>query len=652
MPPDIDVAQRRTRRRWIVVATAGALIAAGFALREISGPAHAGLFVAATVIAGAGIAARAVQDVRIRRIGIEALVTIAAVGALVIGELWEAAAVTWLFAFGGALEAMTIGRTRRALSHLLGLMPETATVRRDGAQVRVSPSEVRLDEVVIVRPGDRIPVDGEVVAGRATVDEQTVTGESLPVEKDPGHKVFAGTIAAGGMLEILAERIGSETALGRIIHRVEEAQEHKVPAQQFLERFARWYTPGVVILAVAAGLLTGDVRLALTLLVISCPGALVISIPISVVSGIGRGARRGILVKGGEHLERVAAVTAVAFDKTGTLTEGRPEVQAIEALVDDITADGVLAWAAVAEAGSEHPLAEPFLATARGRGLRVPDTPDAFVAHAGGGVEAVVDGTRVLVGTPRLLTTQRVAVPARAQAALDAQRLEGRTSVLVAAGDRVVGLVAFADRIREDAAEAVTALRRAGITRQIMLTGDAAGVAAAVGRHVGIDDVRAELSPDEKLVAIRELQQAGEIVAMLGDGVNDAPALVEADVGVAIGAAATPVAVETADLALTTGRLTRVPEALALSRRTVRVMRQNVVIALITGAALLAGVLAGEVHMAGGMLIHQASVLAVIANAMRLLRGHGPTVVPPAGAVAADEVEPVPSPEEATLTID
>jgi Cd2+/Zn2+-exporting ATPase len=453
------------------------------------------------------------------------------------------------------------------------------------------------------------------------------------------------------MLEILAERIGSETALGRIIHRVEEAQEHKVPAQQFLERFARWYTPGVVILAVAAGLLTGDVRLALTLLVISCPGALVISIPISVVSGIGRGARRGILVKGGEHLERVAAVTAVAFDKTGTLTEGRLEVQAIEALVDDITADGVLAWAAVAEAGSEHPLAGPLLATARGRGLRVPDTPEAFVAHAGG-VEAVVDGARVLVGTPRLLTTQRVPVPARAQAALDAQRLEGRTSVLVAAGDRVVGLVAFADRIREDAAAAVTALRRAGVTRQIMLTGDAAGVAAAVGRHVGIDDVRAELSPDEKLAAIRELQHAGEIVAMLGDGVNDAPALVEADVGVAIGAAATPVAVETADLALTTGRLTRVPEALTLSRRTVRVMRQNVVIALITVAALLAGVLAGEVHMAGGMLIHQASVLAVIANAMRLLRGHGPTVAPPAGAVAADEVEPVPSPEEATLTID
>jgi soluble P-type ATPase len=243
-------------------------------------------------------------------------------------------------------------------------------------------------------------------------------------------------------------------------------------------------------------------------------------------------------------------------------------------------------------------------------------------------------------------------VPARAQAALDAQRLEGRTSVLVAAGDRVVGLVAFADRIREDAAAAVTALRRAGVTRQIMLTGDAAGVAAAVGRHVGIDDVRAELSPDEKLAAIRELQHAGEIVAMLGDGVNDAPALVEADVGVAIGAAATPVAVETADLALTTGRLTRVPEALTLSRRTVRVMRQNVVIALITVAALLAGVLAGEVHMAGGMLIHQASVLAVIANAMRLLRGHGPTVAPPAGAVAADEVEPVPSPEEATLTID
>ncbi|QBI22080.1 cation-translocating P-type ATPase [Egibacter rhizosphaerae] len=610
----------RMQRRWVQVAVAAILIAAGFALRAWSEPVYAGLLITAAAVAGTPIAVRAVRDLRIRRVGIEALVTIAAIGAVVIGEVWEAAAVTGLFALGGALEAMTMGRTRRALALLLELVPETATVRRDGAEVAVAPAEVGEGETVIVRPGHRIPVDGQVLLGRAAVDEQTVTGESMPVEKQPGSEVYAGTTAAGGVLEVRADRVGADTALGRIIHRVEEAQEHKVPAQRFLERFARWYTPGVVVLAVVAGLLTGDVRLALTLLVIACPGALVISIPISVVAGVGRGARRGILVKGGEHLEQAAKVTAVAFDKTGTLTEGRPEVAAVEPLDDGIEADELLRWAATVELGSEHPLATPIIERARAAGLGLPERPDAFVAHEGGGVQATVDGSEVLVGTPMLLSSAGIDVGPEASAALERHRSAGRTTVLLARGARVVGVIALADRVRDDAARAVADLARAGVRRRVMLTGDAAAVGHAVAEQVGIDEVHAELSPEDKLAVIRALQAEGERVAMFGDGVNDAPALATADVGIAVGATATPVAMETADVALTTGRLVRASEAIHLARRTVRIMRQNVTIALATVAVLLTGVLAGEVHMAGGMLVHQASVLAVILNALRLLR--------------------------------
>jgi Zn2+/Cd2+-exporting ATPase len=620
-------------RRWTATAVAGALVALGQGADPLARAVGATELAAvlptirtvallgATLVAGAAIAVRAVRDLRIRRVGIEALVTIAAVGAITIGELWEAAAVTWLFALGGALEASTVGRTRAALSRLLELVPERARVRRDGAEVAVAPADVRPGELVIVRPGDRIPVDGEVVAGTAAVDESTITGESMPVEKATGSPVRAGTITSGGRLEIRAERIGSDTALGRIIHRVEEAQEDQVPAQRTIERFARWYTPGVVALAVVAGVATGDVRLALTLLVIGCPGALVISMPVAVVAGIGRAARRGILIRGGEHLETVGRITAVALDKTGTLTEGRPELVAAVPLVPGVTTDDLLRWAAIAEAGSEHPLAVPVLAAARHVGIEVPTTPGGFVAHAGGGVQAVSpDGHRVAVGTPRLLAELGLRVPTAAHDLLERQRAAGRTAVVVVRVDEVVGVLALADRVRDDAAAAVAALRRAGVEHVAMLTGDAHAVAAAVAAQVGIDDVHAELSPEDKLAVIERLRAEGHVVAMVGDGVNDAPALAVADVGIAMGTAGTPVAIETADVALTTDRLPRAAEALSISRRTVRVMRQNVTIALATVAVLLVGVLAREVHMAGGMLVHQGSVLLVILNAMRLLR--------------------------------
>ncbi|HLT16968.1 MAG TPA: cation-translocating P-type ATPase [Acidimicrobiales bacterium] len=619
------VARLRSLRRWArgswgVPAASAALIALALALRSWSTTAfHVGL-VTATVVAGRPIALRAWHDLRIPRVGIEALVTIAVLGAFAIGELWEGAAVTFLFALGGALERATVGRTRHALARLFELAPETATVRRDGNEVVVAPSEVRPGEVVVVRPGGKIPVDGEVVAGRAAVEEASITGESMPVEKGPGDPVYAATVSVGGLLEVRAVRVGADTALARIIHRVEEAQEAKAPAQRAIERFAAWYTPAVVVLAVVAYALSRRLELALTLLVIACPGALVISMPVTMVAGIGRAARDGILIKGGEHLERVGQVTAVAFDKTGTLTRGAPALTDVIPLVDDRDERDLLEAAAVAEAGSEHPLAHPILAAAAERGIAPDADHDAFVHHPGAGVETVHDGRRIAVGTPRLAEDLGVPVPTAAAAQLDELRQHGRTAMLVVEADRVIGVLALADEVRPDAAAGVARLHDLGVERVIMLTGDAQPVGDAVGAAVGIDEVHGDLTPEQKLEAIARLQEAGHVVAMVGDGVNDAPALATADVGVAFGGSATAVAVETADVGILSGRLRRIADAIDLSRRTTRVVRQNVTIALVTVAALITGVLVGEVMMAAGMLVHQVSVVAVVLNAARLLR--------------------------------
>lgn len=612
--------RRLAQGPWAIPLASGLLIAAAFLLRGVSDTLFDVGLVAATLVAGRSIAIRAFHDLRVRRIGIELLVTIAVVGAFLIGELWEAAAVTFLFALGGALERATVGRTRQALARLFELTPETATVRRDGEEVVIAPGEVRSGEIVIVRPGAKIPVDGEVVLGRAAVDEASITGESMPVEKAPGDRVYAGTVSSGGLLEVKALNIGADTALARIIHRVEQAQEAKAPAQRAIERFAAWYTPAIMVLAVVAYLFSRNVELALTLLVIGCPGALVISMPVAMVAGIGRVARSGILIKGGEHLEQVGQVTAVAFDKTGTLTMGSPRLTDVIPVTEGITSDEVLALAAVAESGSEHPLAAPILAAADEAGLTVEVDHDTFVHHPGAGVQAHHEGMDIAVGTPRLATELGVAVAPEIHDQLDQLRRLGRTSMLVMRNGEVVGVLALADQVRPDAAAGIERLREIGVDEIVMLTGDAQVVGEAVGAELGIERVLGDRTPEDKLETIEQLRSDGHVVAMVGDGVNDAPALATADVGIAFGGSATAVAVETADVGIMSGRMARIADAIDLSRRTTRVVRQNVVIALVTVAALLLGVLAGEVMMAAGMLVHQISVVVVVLNAVRLLR--------------------------------
>ncbi|XAS74971.1 cation-translocating P-type ATPase [Dermatophilaceae bacterium Sec6.4] len=606
---------------WFTTTAAGLGIIAALVAQHVLSLVTTGraLMVAAALIGGTPIAVRAGRFLLDRTVGIELLVAVAFIGAIIIGQFWEAAAVTFLFALGGALETATLARTRRALGELLDMAPSVAVVLRGGQQVEVPVTQVVVGEAVVVKNGAKVPVDGEVCEGHAALDESTITGESMPVEKGPGARVFAGTVSMGGLITVQAVGIGADTTLARVIHRVEDAQDEKAPTEQFIDRFSRWYTPGIIALALIMGLVTRDVVLALTLLVIGCPGALVISIPVSIVAGIGRAARTGILIKGGEYLETTAKITAVALDKTGTLTVGRPRLTDL-VVTGAHSKDELLHWAAVAEIGSEHPLAASVLDAAREAGSPTPQLPVRVVSHPGKGIEAHTDSHRVLVGTLALLADFDVDPGSRATEVLADLAEGGRTPMVVALDCVTLGVIAVADQLRPDAAAMVTALHRNGVDRIVMLTGDDARVARAVGGATGIDDIRAGLLPEAKLDAVRALQDEGYVVAMVGDGVNDSPALATADVGVAMGAAGSDVAMETADLALMSDNMLHLPDAIRLARLTVRNMRQNLVIALVTVALLLAGVLAGGVTMAIGMFVHEASVLVVILNAMRLLR--------------------------------
>ena len=619
-------------RRHLIPLASGGLIAAAWLLNVLPVPTILAdsAMVAAAAVAGFPILCTAGRALLARVVGIDLLVSVAFVGAIVLGEYWEAAAVTFLFALGHALETATLNRTRSALTALVALAPDVALVLRNGEQVEVPAGSVQTGETVLVKNGARVPVDGTVRAGTGTLDEASITGESLPVDKSAGDGVFAGTISTGGFLQVLATEVGAATTLAQIVHRVEEAQEATAPTQVFMDRFSAWYTPGILMLAIVVGLVTGDVFLALTLLVIGCPGALVISIPVAIVAGIGRAAQLGILIKGGEFLETAAKITVVAVDKTGTLTRGRPALTDVVVLNLDLTRSEVLDWAARAEAGSEHPLAGAIVQAAAqetireaAQGAQVTGLPEHITSVPGQGIVAAVAGHTVLVGNPALLRAHRIANTDAATTVADELAARGRTPLIVVLDGVIAGVLAVADEVRPGAADMVAALHAAGVARVVMLTGDGPVVAQAVAAEVGIDEIRSSLLPEDKLDVVSGLRRDGHVVAMVGDGVNDAPALATADIGIAMGAAGSAVAVETADIALMGDNLLMLPAAVDLARRTVRVMHQNVALALVTVAALLAGVLLGGVTMFGGMLVHEVSVLVVILNAMRLLRRSG-----------------------------
>ncbi|ELZ38315.1 cadmium transporting P-type ATPase [Halorubrum saccharovorum DSM 1137] len=628
----------RNHRKAIVTATSGLLYGGGWSLGYLTSfeMASAAILVLATVVGGYDIAKTAYHEVTNRTLGIKTLVTLAAIGAIVIGEYWEAAAVVFLFSLGSYLEGRTMRKTRTALQELLEMTPDTATVRRDGTLQEVSARDVEEGEVVVVKPGGKIPVDGTVVDGESAVNQAPVTGESAPVHKADSDEVYAGTVNQEGALEIRTTGAGSDTTLERIIRRVEEAQEAQSPTESLIDRFAKYYTPAVIALAIGAYAVTQNAILSLTLLVIGCPGALVIGPPVSIVSAIGNAARSGVLMKGGEHLERAGKIDLVAFDKTGTLTKGETTVSDIEGF--GVAAADVLSLAATAEKKSEHHLADAIVDMARERqtaatdggatvaqaddtdvGRRSVPDPDDFDVVAGKGVIAHADGQEVVVGNRALLDDRDVDVPDRVADYVREREGRGETVVHVVRDGDIIGAIAMRDELREAAPGVVAALQDAGI-ETVMLTGDNERTAAAVAEEVGIDEYRAELLPEDKQSVIEGYQADGHVVAMVGDGINDAPSLATADVGIAMGAAGTDTAIETADMALMADDLERIPYAVKLSKATRWNVLENVGLAVLTVTVLLAGVLTSYVTLASGMLVHEASVLLVILNGMRLLR--------------------------------
>ncbi|UHH27066.1 heavy metal translocating P-type ATPase [Halobacterium noricense] len=628
----------RKHRKAIVTATSGLLYGGGWSLGYLTSfnTASAAILILATIVGGYDIAKTAYHEVTNRTLGIKTLVTLAAIGAIIIGEYWEAAAVVFLFSLGSYLEGRTMRKTRTALQELLEMTPDTATVRRDGELQEVPAREVEEDEVVVVKPGGKIPVDGDVVDGESAVNQAPVTGESAPVHKADGDEVYAGTVNQEGALEIRTTGAGSDTTLERIIRRVEEAQEAQSPTESLIDRFAKYYTPAVIVLAIGAYAVTQNAILSLTLLVIGCPGALVIGPPVSIVSAIGNAARSGVLMKGGEHLERAGKIDLVAFDKTGTLTKGETTVADVEGF--GAADDEVLSLAATAEKKSEHHLADaivdaaredPTAATDGGTTVAqaddtdaslqsIPD-PDDFDVVAGKGVITHTDGHEVVVGNRALLDDRDIDVPSRVADYVREREGRGETVVHVVRDGDVIGAIAMRDELREAAPGVVAALQEAGI-ETVMLTGDNERTAAAVAEEVGIDDYRAELLPEDKQSVIEGYQADGHVVAMVGDGINDAPSLATADVGIAMGAAGTDTAIETADMALMADDLERIPYAVKLSKATRWNVLENVGLAVLTVTVLLAGVLTSYVTLASGMLVHEASVLLVILNGMRLLR--------------------------------
>jgi Zn2+/Cd2+-exporting ATPase len=584
------------------------------------------IFIVAAIVGSVFPAQRAWQSMKRGSLDINVLMVIAVIGAIALGDWTEAASVVFLFAIAQWLEVRTMERARQAIRALIDLAPQEALVKRHGHEHRVKVDDVRVGEEIVIRPGDKVPLDGEVVAGHSDVNEAPITGESLPVDKAPGQEVYAGTINGRGALEVRITRLRRDTRLSRIIHLVEAAQAQRAPVQTFVDRFARIYTPAVIALALAIAIVppvfmaasaSEWLYRALVLLVISCPCALVISTPVSIVAALAGAARSGVLIKGGAYLERLASVTTIAFDKTGTLTRGEPQVVDVIPL-NGASARDVLEHAAALEARSDHPIARAILRRAEEAGIR-PAPASNVVAHHGLGAEGMIGAQAALVGSERFFADRQLSLDGGADG-LGRHRLAGRTLVIVALDGRAVGALAIADRPRESAKEAVELLREHGVRHVAMLTGDHPDTARTIAAELGLDEHRAGLLPEQKHTAVRQLRAAYGPVLMVGDGINDAPALAAADVGVAMGAAASDAALETADVALMSDELLKLPYTLRLARATLRNIKTNVAISLVLKAAFLVMAIAGVATLWMAILADTGASVIVVANALRLLR--------------------------------
>ncbi len=558
-----------------------------------------------------------------RSLDMNFLMTVAAVGAVAIGEWHEGA--MFLFSLGNTLQAFTMDKTRQSIRSLMKLAPKEAQVQRDGVEMTLPVEEILLGDVIIVRPGERVAMDGIVRHGNSAVNQAPITGESIPVDKVEGDRVFAGSINGNGSLEVVVDHLVADNTLSRIMHLVEEAQSQRAPSQQMVDRFAAYYTPIVILLAVAMATVppllgyefASWFKKALIMLVVACPCALVISTPVSIVSAIGNASRHGVLIKGGAYLEAMGKVRTIAFDKTGTLTSGQVRLSEMLPLTCD--AESLLMVAAALEARSEHPLAQAIVRAAQERQMELPPVVD-FQALTGSGATGWVKGHQFWIGNQRLVEQIGLEPAADVMEAVARLQTAGHTVVFLLDQNYIYGLLALSDIVRPEAINAANELRQAGVQSLVMLTGDNSRTAAAIGQQLGIDEVRAELLPEDKVAAISSLAAEYGHVAMVGDGVNDAPALAAATVGIALGVAGTDTAIETADIALMADDLTRLPWLMRLSRRTVGIIGQNIVLSLIIKGVVLVLTFMGRAELWMGVLADTGAALLVIANGMRLMR--------------------------------
>lgn len=570
----------------------------------------------ASIIAVIPIAVRAWSALRNKVFSIELLVSIAVIGAFIIGEFNESAIVTFLFLFGSYLESKTLQKTRTAIKGLTDMSPTTATLVTDDGTEEVDVDDVDEGDVVLVKTGSQVPVDGIVVEGNGYLNEASITGEARQINKQLKDSVYSGTMVENGYLKIKATQVGDDTTFAKIIELVEEAQDTKSKAEKFIDRFAQYYTPAVLVLAVLVFAFSRDFRLAITVLVLGCPGALVIGAPVSNVAGIGNGAKRGILIKGGEVVDTFAKVDTLVFDKTGTLTEGNTAVTTMHTYTNN--ADNQLALAATIEGVSDHPLGQAIVSYADQQSAGVAPVLDDTETVKGQGICAQVGQQEVVIGNQKMLTAHNIKLNPTQLKDLNDLQAGGQSTVIMAVDGQVQLIFGIADTIRPGVKDSLAALKAQGIKKLVMLTGDNELTAQAVANELNLDEVHANLLPEEKVEYVKKLKAAGNTVAFIGDGINDSPSIANADIGIAMGSG-TDVAIDTSDVVLMQSNFPALVHAHGLAKKTVLNTRENIFIAIATVAFLLIGLIFGYIYMASGMFVHEASILVVIFNAMRLI---------------------------------
>jgi Cd2+/Zn2+-exporting ATPase len=572
--------------------------------------------ITSSVLGAFPIAIQAFQALKVKVVSIDVLVTIAVTAAFIIGSFEESAIVTFLFLFGAYLEQRTLNKTRSAIKELTEMAPESALKQMENGEfLEVEVDEVDVGDILLVKTGAKVPVDGTVLTGDGYINQASITGESVPVTKSRDSQVFAGTILENGTIQIVADRVGEDTTFGRIIELVEEAQDSKSEAERFIDRFSKNYTPIVLLLALAVWIISKDIELAITILVLGCPGALVIGVPVSNVAGIGNGAQNGVLLKGSEVIRDFSKVDTIVFDKTGTLTAGNPNVADTEIYADNV--NEILGYIASVENESDHPLAKAVVEHIGVRSFYAVEGTDVV---KGGGIIANVDGHRVAVGNVALMEQEDVHLNEKAREDIARFEQNGNSLVLTSVDGELKALIGIRDKIRPGVKEDLKKLKKLGVKNLVVLSGDNQGTVDLVAQELGLTEAHGHMLPEDKSEYIRGLQAKGKIVAFVGDGVNDSPSLALAEIGIAMGSG-TDVAIETSDVVLMNSDFSHLPHALGLAKATANNMLQNIIIAVGVVIVLLISVFFSEwMNMSIGMLVHEASILVVILNGMRLLR--------------------------------